>query len=257
MNFITGHFFKSICDYVLDEHGFRENQSVKSNNCPTFFVKTDYIHLFFNSNQLPNYEFNLITHNSDHGINHNHKHYLEYSYLKTWYAQNVDYAHSKLVPIPIGIANIEWPHGDVDILQNTFNINYNKEFILYANFNVHTNLKQRSLCLQNIDSQYFENNISFHEYTTKLAKTYFNVCPLGNGIDSHRIWESLYLKAIPIAENTYNIRYLKEKHQLPIYTIEHWSDIKNIHFTPELYNSLWHNFDSNQLDANVFKETII
>jgi hypothetical protein len=41
-------------------------------------------------------------------------------------------------------------------------------------------------------------SVDFSSYLSKLGKYKFAICPPGNGIDSHRIWECLYLNVIPI-----------------------------------------------------------
>lgn len=251
MNFITGHSFKNMANYVLDEFGFRSNKE-SFIDMPIYFVKTDYIHTFFNSSLLPKTTFNLITHNSDHNINHNHSKYLEYIFLNKWFAQNVDYIHSKLIPIPIGIANEEWPHGDTKTLQLVIDKSYEKKQLMYANFNLSTNTKQRKYCLKHIKPEFIENNVSFETYLKHTAESYFSICPLGNGIDSHRIWESLYLKTIPIAENTLNASLLKDKHRLPIILIDDWLDIENLYcnLNHSLYMKYMSSFDINSLDIN-------
>jgi hypothetical protein len=246
MNFITGDGFKNLAHFIFDEHGFRQNNIIK-NETPIFFVKTDYIDYFFSTTLLPNYEFKLITHNSDHGIETKHLKYLEYDYLNTWFAQNVNLKHDKLIPIPIGIANSEWAHGDINILQKIIKTKYKKEQLVYANFNVTTNPNQRKYCLANIPSKFVDNNVPFETYLAKTAKSYFTICPLGNGIDSHRIWESLYLNSIPVVENTYNIRYLSKKYHLPVILIEDWQIFPFLELDIKLYQKMIENFDSRPL----------
>lgn len=251
MNFITGNGFRDLSHFILDEHGFRQNKSI-TNELPIFFVKTDYIDYFFSSDLLPNYRFKLITHNSDYNINNKHLGYLGYHYLDIWLAQNVNFIHDKLIPIPIGIANPEWPHGDITILQKIIDTKYKKEKLMYANFNIETNPVQRKYCLSNISKEFVENNISFEAYLTKTAKSYFSICPLGNGIDSHRIWESLYLKTIPIAETTVNIKYLIDRYNLPIILINDWSELTCLQLNSQLYYSVIANFDYKKLNLEYF-----
>ena len=250
MNFITGNNFKNISNYILDETGFRKN--LETRDTPLYFVKTDYIDNFFHSSLLPKREFRLITHNSDFSINQKHAMYLEYKYLKTWFAQNVNFQHTKLIPIPIGIANEQWSHGNKETLQSVIDKNYKKKQLMYANFNISTNPRQRKYCLQHIKSQYVENNASFATYLQHTAEAYFSVCPLGNGIDSHRIWESLYVKTVPIAENTYNIKYLTDTYRLPILLINDWSELSNIELNKNIYQSLMINFDPKILTTKLF-----
>jgi hypothetical protein len=250
INYIKGENFEKICDYVLDVKGFKKNDI--KNDIPKFFVKTDLIKQFFNE-YAPNKKFILITHNSDLSVDSKYKHYLEKnSNLIKWYAQNVDYKHEKLIPIPIGIANKQWPHGNISILNHIIYKNYDKEKLLYANFNTKTNPKARNYCLKFIDTKFVENNVSFELYLKNLAKSCFSICPIGNGIDSHRIWESLYLKTVPIAENTYNIRYLKEKYNLPMILINDWSELPNLKLDNSAYINLIQNYKISILNISRF-----
>lgn len=249
MNFITGNSIKKHAHYIIDENGFTKNTGCSS-DILTYFIKTDYVVSFLNSSYTPNKPFILITHNSDYSIDKTYSEYLKNNYLIKWYAQNVDYEDEKLIPIPIGIANEQWPHGNTKILQSVIDAKYDKKKLMYANFNTYTNPKQREYCLKYIDKKYVENNVSFETYLKNTAQSYFSICPLGNGIDSHRIWESLYLKTIPVVENTYNITYLKKKYKLPIIILENWSYIKDISFDSNLYKNMIGTFDSSTLDTN-------
>lgn len=249
MNFITGNSYKRYAHYVWDESGLQKNNQCNSNTL-TLFIKTDYIIPFFNSSYVTNDPFVLITHNSDLDINSSYSQYIKLPNLIKWYAQNVNLEHKKLIPIPIGIANEQWPHGNTKILQSVIDKKYQKKTLIYANFNVSTNPKQRKYCLQYLKPEYVENNVPFEIYLKHTAESYFSICPLGNGIDSHRIWESLYLKTIPIVENTYNITYLKEKYKLPIIILKNWSCIKNMSFDSNLYENMIKLFDASILDTN-------
>ena len=50
----------------------------------------------------------------------------------------------------------------------------------------------------------------------------FVICPEGNGIDTHRIWECLYMGTIPIVEDNINNSFYAE---LPMLTISDWSEL--------------------------------
>jgi hypothetical protein len=248
MKFITGNSFKELCHYIIDEHGVRYNNIHNHESNILIFVKTDYIHTFFNSDLVPNKPFYLITHNSDYSINKNHSPYLEkYTNLLKWYAQNVDYEHEKLIPIPIGIANPEWPHGNTDVLDQTINTDYKKEILMYANFNINTNRSVRQECLRHISAEYVENNVPLDRYLINTSKAYFSICPMGNGIDSHRIWESLYLRTVPVVEDTYNIRCLQKSLNLPIVMIKNWNELTDLNLNIQLYNNIIDSFNPNIL----------
>ena len=50
----------------------------------------------------------------------------------------------------------------------------------------------------------------------------FVFAPRGRGIDTHRMWESLYLRTIPIVRKT---TAMKDFYDLPILFIDNWDDI--------------------------------
>jgi hypothetical protein len=52
----------------------------------------------------------------------------------------------------------------------------------------------------------------------------FVICPEGNGIDTHRLWEALYLKTIPIMKKNKISPFLK-KINLPILVLNKWTDL--------------------------------
>ena len=55
----------------------------------------------------------------------------------------------------------------------------------------------------------------------------FNLCPVGNGFDTHRIWESLLVKTIPImvdSEFTRNLASLN----FPILVLDSWENLNKL-----------------------------
>lgn len=51
----------------------------------------------------------------------------------------------------------------------------------------------------------------------------FCICPEGNGVDTHRLWECLYLKVVPIVVNSQFTKLLI-KYNIPMVIIEKWDD---------------------------------
>ena len=55
----------------------------------------------------------------------------------------------------------------------------------------------------------------------------FNICPPGNGVDTHRFWESLMFKTVPIVvktEFTSNLQNLG----VPGLYLNNWSDLNKL-----------------------------
>ena len=51
---------------------------------------------------------------------------------------------------------------------------------------------------------------TYEEYLTELADNMFVMCPNGNGLDSYRIWEALYVGSTPIVHYDNWCDWMKE-----------------------------------------------
>ncbi len=173
------------------------------------------IHFFKN-------RFVLITHNSDENITDQYRYIIDNDKIVRMYSQNVMFDHPKLWLIPIGIANSMWPHGNISSLLSAINSNTPKSKDVYFYFNIYTNVAKRLACKTSLESRglSFGYDIQHHEYIRELASYKFAICPEGNGIDSHRIWECFYLNVIPILpKNTFT---LKVQEMYPCIVLDSW-----------------------------------
>jgi hypothetical protein len=236
-NIIQGDKFKFIADDYLDE----DKKFISLKNKPKIiFCKTDYIPIFENK-VLPyiDYKFKIITHNSDIAIDDRHLNFLNNDNLIKWYGMNCHITHNKLQPIPIGIANEKWPHGNKEILIKVANKNIKKKNRVYCNFDPNTN-KERYQILEKIKSYNFidfeKNNLDYETYLTKLASYEYVISPPGNSVDCHRIWESIYLKTVPIVQNHHA---LDEFTDLPVKFITDWGNIKLEKITNSSKNNIF------------------
>lgn len=155
----------------------------------------------------------IYIHNSDNEFNNSHsclKLVRDDNIIKI-YSQNLNINTSglkkietkKLHFLPIGLANSMWPHGNLEIfyevLKNTYK--YKKTKNLYININPSTN-SYRAEVLEHIIKHNEDFEISepapYRDYLYELSKHRFCLCIRGNGIDTHRFWEALYLGVVPI-----------------------------------------------------------
>ena len=247
MNYLDGNTFKSLCYYQYEGNELKINKEGRQN---FIFVKTDFIYQFFTSFNI-DFNFTLITHNSDYDINSSHLPILNNKNLVKWYAQNVNYEHPKLHCIPIGLANDQWVHGNKIIFDKINKSNIKKIITCYANFDIITNPLERTYCLSHLPSEYVYSKTDFSSYLTQLKSSFFTVSPEGNGIDCHKTWEALYFKTIPVVKESTLTRNFKKK-ELPLILIKDWEEIRDIKFTPQLYNTLISNFNPNNLNINYF-----
>lgn len=178
----------------------------------------------------------LMTHNSDHGVDDTRLPVVERAgpKLARWFAQNLEVRHPKLAPLPIGIANSMWKHGDLRRLAREAARAQRrpKDELVFLHFNPETYAPRRAVWetlrrnFPEIPEQPPQSR-GFRGYLRELARHRFCVCPRGNGADTHRLWECLYLGVTPIVERSTHVE-LWEERGVPLLVVDDWSEV-----TPE------------------------
>lgn len=233
--FITGDGFAAACGHVLDASGLRTNEAGQDD---WWFCKSDFLERFF-SEVAPDRPFVLVSHNSDRTIGRRFARRLRRPDLVAWLTANAGFSHRKLYALPLGVANREWPHGDVAALRAAQEAEVPKSRLFDASFEVATNPRERRRCLEETGLRP-EPRASFPEYLRRLASSYFCIAPRGNGIDTHRTWEALYLRSIPVVTRS----TVSDQHaDLPLLVLRDWSEFRRIEFSRELYERLWGRWD--------------
>jgi len=180
----------------------------------------------------------IITHNSDHEINNRYN-------FKIHLCQNLLNIFDNTIPIPIGIENNQW--FDNNIFYQIKNIKIEKTKNIYFYFNQNTHFTRRT-CYEKLINK-VEWNISRpkDEYFIELSKHKYAICPRGNGLDTHRIWECLYLNTIPIVikDDFINI------YNLPIIVLDSWDDLNPNKLKNEFSDQI-----ISKLSLNYYKEII-
>ena len=177
-------------------------------------------------NLSKDFELILITHQSDTPINKK-LFSKKPKCVKSWYAVNVDLEINNLYPIPLGLANDALFDSNVSRNNLVYSLNYFKENInVYINFNDSTNKLERSWIKKHFEKfswvEIENNKLNIEEYSKKINQSAFVICPWGNGIDTHRIWETLLLGSIPIVKRHTTFKNLDD---LPIYFVNDLRDI--------------------------------
>jgi hypothetical protein len=172
----------------------------------------------------------LISHNSDIEIRQRHREWLDRdeSSPVRWFAQNVTVEHPRLTPLPIGMANPAWPHGDLRSLALVAreSRDHPKDRLVLARFDPST-YPPRAAVWEALRSSFPEldasppGTIPFRQYLSELARHRFAICPRGNGIDTYRVWESLYLGVIPVVERSLHTTHWVSL-GLPLLLVDDW-----------------------------------
>lgn len=196
------------------------------------FCKRDMLHILFSV--LKNARINdisIILHQTDHIVNKKALKKMPNNIQKI-YSINVKDYHSKIEPIPIGLSGTYSYKNLQEKDFNLSNLNFNiveKINKVYLNFDINTNRKKRKNIVEHFskfDWAFIESNIDITEYKKRLEEFTFVLCPQGNGVDTHRIWETLYSGSIPIVENHFTHRNLFD---LPILFIDDFRSLTKLH----------------------------
>lgn len=144
------------------------------------------------------------------------------------YAVNILVNHPKLFPIPIGLANYySQKNLSFSDFKNINNFLVQKKIKkLYVNFEENTNFFHRYPLLkklEKLDFVYIEKKkLTLEEYSKKLSLYKYIFCPYGNGVDTHRIWETLYSGSTPVVFNHKTFETLKN---LPVIFLDNFSNL--------------------------------
>jgi len=175
-----------------------------------------------------------ITGHSDYPITQ--KVYERYSHNSSvWYAVNKEHRASKLHSIPLGITNdCDDTHahrilGNTDIMIQVMNEPRSIKNLVYMNFAIHTYPTER----QRVYDQFRGFSWVTHEesivslegrrrFLESIRNHKFILCPRGNGVDTHRLWESLYMGSIPIVRRHIA---MEDFYDLPICWIDEWAQV--------------------------------
>lgn len=236
-----------------------------------FFCKTDYLVSLFNKLASHNKPSILITGNSDYPITDEITSRVPRC-IKKWFAQNADTENPLVTGIPMGIENHEdcileghgmgWESAKkkIEVLSNFTSVEPTRD--VYANFSLNTHHSRKAVheicelldfATIKISLDHAEiNKRSYEDYTSDILDHRMVVCPRGNGVDCHRVWETLYLGRIPIIKKELAMRYFKE---LPIIYLDDWTQLYNIHFLNDKYQEVKEN-SRKMLDFSTWQEII-
>jgi hypothetical protein len=189
---------------------------------------------------------NLILGHSDKFINWLDLRYFKFLGFRRVFGVNLlsNVGYSRALPLGLTNSTLESDNhklfGNHDLLKEAFSIarfptDYSGK--LYGNFSIETNPRVRlpiAKLLQYQHGTFEKPEFTINgrvNYLCKMADSNFVICPEGNGIDTHRIWEALYMGSIPIIQSNSNIEPLLS--ELPVLVIDDWGKLKNHNFLEE------------------------
>ena len=177
---------------------------------------------------------------------------VDYYQPKIWYCINKQTDRPNIFALPLGITNDTYEselhpiYGNIDSMIQVMHETTAYKNWIYMNFNINTYpiernavydlLKDRSYVTIGETINTLDGRIQF---LREIKAHTFVLCPRGNGIDTHRLWETLYMGSIPILRK--DIAYM-DFTDLPICFVDDWNEI-NMDFLQiekeRIYNQRW------------------
>jgi len=251
------------------------------------FCKTDFLPWEFEYIKKLNNDVILISGNSDYMISkHENPNNIVIqspvptaipSYLlevpkniKKWFAQNASINNDIIKTLPMGLENyipaIRQGHGvgydRVKIKQSCIDNKQDRlpSKFIWANFEIGSKVdyrtEMRDLCKSIPFIDWEDPNLTLEEYFDKILDYDAVICPEGNGIDTHRFYEVLYMKRIPIVFN--KVMYENLYHMFPVVFIENTEDLKNYEFMiQKIREAKEKEWDPNSITTRWWKDRIL
>jgi hypothetical protein len=177
-------------------------------------------------------------------------------------------------PIPLGLENqyfsIRDGHGigypDRASLKESILQNLDKNYIptqfLYCNFNITTNPAYRQKIYDMAkQSKYItldNPTLTLYDMFQKIQDHKMVLCPAGNGIDTHRLWEVLYSHKIPVTIKTGDYKIYKLYKELPIIILDNIENLLNYDLIKNKYDNIINKqYNLEILNSFYWKEKIL
>ncbi|AGE56175.1 exostosin [Paramecium bursaria Chlorella virus NE-JV-1] len=244
-------------EYVTCERIFEHCRSIGLPYLKPDHIKSGYQNLTSNCGWKGDYDIvnlqnamTIVTGYSDHSIGTQEIDILQRLTLRSWFANNIDLLHPKLVAVPLGLPNeVDFPiYGNTRRLHDIAQEPKMIKNIAYMNFKIETFPSERKQVFDafSILPWVTTGTIDLTEnghrkYLKEIRDHKFCLCPRGNGVDTHRLWECLYLGTIPICKRSETLRQFED---LPILFVDDWSEV-----TPEYLDKIYDNFMNRDFDV--------
>lgn len=204
----------------------------------------------------------LVTGYSDHPINHMEFDLLEQPSMKAWFANNATNRHDKLHAVPLGLPN----EVDYAIQGNTKTLNEIAQLpkvirnLAYMSFKIDTFPAERQKVHDMFTGKPWvtKGKLDFDEaghrrYLKDIASHKFCICPRGNGFDTHRMAEALYLGTIPVVKKSIA---MEQFFDFPCVFVDDWDQVTE-EFLHAKYEEIINNtYSLDKLHVSYWNKTI-
>lgn len=203
----------------------------------------------------------IVTGHSDYSIQDIHT--RMYPNTK-WFCVNSETPRAQ--GIPLGITNhsdesyLHCVYGDIQTMYIIAQEPRERQNLVYMNFSIDTYPEEREKVWKLFESKPWvtkgEHIPTFggrSQFLRNIRNHDFVLCPRGSGIDTHRLWETLYMGSIPIVK--WNIVHSNWT-DLPILFIDSWEDVTEEKLEQEYERIRSSSWNLKKLDVHYWIEYI-
>jgi hypothetical protein len=249
-------------DYYKIPNTFSKEAVESFSGVPIIYTLTSNAASLFKELHNVNKRVIVITHSSDIPADQTLYDMMPSTVVK-WFSQNVTYYGETLHGIPIGLENAqrkEFHHQDkpAKILAKAKTEKTYKN-LCYLNCSIWTHHEERSKCYRHIVNRPWATTVTnpnimdFDGFIDNIYRHKFVACPRGNGIDTHRTWETLYLDSIPIEIQNGNNIFWRD---LPICLVQNWNDVTEEFLNKEYDRIMHRGWNLDKLDFSYWANLI-
>ena len=224
--YLSGDTFKALSDFSFSsENDFQTTRDWR--NVRVVFCKSDLFELFDSlrpSNLNPKV---IICGNSDFDF-----HSIElksYSGLKAIFLQNSFVSDQKLIyTLPIGLENARYSsNGRTRLFSNSLTTSKLNKVLVGPFGNTHSERIPLMEMRSDISRHCIGERVNTKNHLRNLDSFKYVACPRGNGVDTHRVWESMYRGAIPVLVRNPWSQSLFD-FGFPIILLDSWNEISHV-----------------------------
>lgn len=252
--FITGEKFKALANHI-----FIPGQELKGvEDGDIIYSDIDHVKKLAEAVSVIDEQVILITHNGDASMD-----IIPPDNVIKWYSQNVGVDHARVESLPIGVENNQW-FPEVQKKEKMLNrLMVPKECrgLMYMSHSVATNPVERSKLYDLFEKEPWVTSFRgsnrpnlFDQYLDNIDTHKFVISPRGNGLDTHRTWECLYVESIPIEKRNLNNRFYED---LPICFVDEWEEITEEFLNAEYERITTINWNIEKIDFQYWENKIL
>ncbi|MBV6633836.1 MAG: hypothetical protein KI792_12495 [Alphaproteobacteria bacterium] len=133
-----------------------------------------------------------------------------------------------------------------------------RDILCYANFSVNTHPSRPPLAERLVEAPdilcehmgaFMKYSLSRADFFDRLSRSKFAISPRGNGIESFRMWDCLYLGVIPVVKR--EAVFMGELEDLPVLLIDDWDEF--LGQSPDDWHALYDQFLDRQFNWEKLK----